>query len=100
MSAPIPDPVITVTRYSVSCLPPDHCGYRRSIVTIEPRGKNRWTVLCDGWAHDVNGEPSMEPQPSERSAAWLAKHSHDLATATVIAENLARTIARVLLGGA
>ncbi|MGW6121473.1 hypothetical protein ACWFRF_20695 [Nocardia sp. NPDC055165] len=40
MTTPIPDPVITITRYSVSCLPPDHCGYGRSLVTIEPRGKN------------------------------------------------------------
>lgn len=95
------DPVVTATRYEVSCLPPDHCGYRRSIVVIETRGHARgtnpiehvWAVSYEGWAYDVEGEPSMEPRPSERTPEWLERHRHDLDTATAIARLVAHTVA-------
>lgn len=94
------EPTVTATRYEVSCLPPEHCGYRRSIVTIEHRGENRWAVMIDGCAHDANGEPSIEPRPSERTDEWLARYRYDLETATAVASKLARVIAAMLTGGA
>lgn len=99
MTTPLPEPTVTATRYTVSCLPPDHCGYSRSIVAIECRDRVAdpsqpvWAVTINGWIYDRDGEPSIEPMPSERHRDWIARHRHDLDTALSIAKLIARTVA-------
>lgn len=98
-----PEPIVTATRYEVSCLPPHHGLYRQSIVVVERRGlghHDRWSVGLDGWVYDRDGEPSLEPRPSERTSEWLERYRHDLDTATSIAQQVARTVAADLTGGA
>ena len=99
------EPVLTATRYEVSCLPPDHCGYGRSIVVVANRSNAAdpnprvWSVDLDGWVYDRDGEPSLEPRPSERTPEWLDRHRHDLDTALRIAALVARTVAGDLTRG-
>ncbi|WP_410877324.1 hypothetical protein [Nocardia sp. A7] len=92
------EPQFVATRWAVSCLPEDHAGYRRSIVTIEQRGPDSYSVAYDGFVHDAKGTPEVEPLPSDRSAEWLARFRHDYPAAAALAARIARIVAVSLTG--
>lgn len=99
------DPTVTPTRYEVSCLPPDHRQYGRSIVVVANRGAAAdanprvWSVDLDGWVYDCDGAFSTDRQPSERTPEWIERYRHDLDTALRIAGLVARTVADDLTRG-
>lgn len=92
------EPLITATRWEVSCLPEDHVGYRRSIVTIDRRGPDSYAVAYGGFVHDAKGTPEIEPPASERSPEWLARFRHDYPAAAALASRIARVVAVSLTG--
>lgn len=82
-------PAIRVTRYDVTCLPPDHMEARHFTLTVEYRGRGLWAVLDGPFALDAAGARSHEPRPSAREDGWLAAHRFDLDTALTIATRVA-----------
>jgi len=69
-----PEPVVTVSQYTVSCLPSDHPEQHHFAVVVRSRGDGRWTV-SDGFDYFApTGEYSADPWPmSENDALELAK---------------------------
>ena len=85
----IPEPVVTVARYEVSCLPEAHIDRAIFTVDVERRGHGKWAVARFKRCYDIDGEPDWEPLPSAREDEWLARYRHDLDTALEIARKVA-----------
>jgi hypothetical protein len=96
-------PEVRVTRYEVSCLPPDNTNARYFTITVEWRGGDRWAVCRLGECLGIGGDWDYESMPSNRTDSWLAAHRFDLETALRFAKVHAprltangRTVADVL----
>lgn len=104
---PTPEPTVRVTRYEVTCLPPDDINTVACTVTVDWRGEDRWAVVHNGAYFDINGnkswgvhwEDGREPTNAEELAsyaraheAWLNAHRFDRDTALGIAREQARVI--------
>jgi hypothetical protein len=101
-----PEPIVTVTKYEVSCLPIDHRERPHFTIFVEWRGVDRWAV-CDGFRSclGADGVWGYEPSPSNREDDWLDAHRFDLDTALALAKEQAPlmtvnrwTVAEVLAG--
>lgn len=104
---PMPEPTVRVTRYEVSCLPPDDINTPAFTITVEWRGEDRWAVMRNGAYYNLHGKKSWgvhweddrEPVTDEEIAAyaraheaWLAEHRFDEQTALRIAREQAPRI--------
>lgn len=78
-----------VTRYEVSCIPPDHIDADLFTIRVEWRGRDRWAVLKRGYCLGTDGEWDYEPTSSERDEEWLAAHRFDEETALRLADEVA-----------
>jgi hypothetical protein len=109
----IPDPIITATRYVVSCLPEGHDERWTYTVQVEYRNDDLYVVTQRLKFANAEGaweyEPNWPEDGSEADAedAWLAAHRFDHDTALRLARRLAktltcrgRTVADVLADGA
>ncbi len=75
MSEPrMPYPTVRVTRYEVSCLPPDHHHAGDFTVTVECDEQGRWMVRRGAQVLSVEGVWSPEPSPFERTREWEQAH--------------------------
>lgn len=101
---PTPEPTVRVTRYEVSCLPPDAADADVFTLTVEWRGDDRWAVRRARAFYDAQGnrswgyrwEDDREPVTDEERASyaqgydeWVAAHRFDLDTALDIAKKAA-----------
>ncbi|WP_405137447.1 hypothetical protein [Nocardia sp. NBC_01388] len=84
-----PEPVVTVTRYEVSCLPEEHRDRRSFSMSVAYRGGEKWCVTDTFECYDLDGHPSFEGRASCRDDAWSARHWFDLVTALALANRLA-----------
>ncbi|OLT13044.1 hypothetical protein BJF79_03855 [Actinomadura sp. CNU-125] len=75
------EPTVRVTRYEVSCLPPDNINAPHFTITVEWRGGGLWAVCRFQQCLSRSGQWSYEPSPSNRSDEWKAMHRFDLETA-------------------
>lgn len=89
---PVPEPTVTATEYSVSCLPLDDINSIEFTLTVEYRGRGKWAVTRLKRCYDIDGNADWEPIPSERQDEWLARYRHDLDTALRIAREVAPTL--------
>lgn len=102
--AEIPEPEVRITRYEVSCLPPDYPDANVFTLTVEWRGEDRWAVRRGGAIYDAEGnrswgyvwEDGREPVTAEERVsyqqgydAWMASHRFDLDTALGVAKKVA-----------
>lgn len=86
----IPDPQTRITRYEVSCIPPDHIDADSFTIAVAWRGRDRWAVLLRGmWCLGTDGKWDHEPIPSERTDEWKATHRFDCETALKLAREAA-----------
>lgn len=67
-------PTVRVTRYEVSCLPPDHHHAADFTVTVECDEYGRWMVRHGAQVLAMDGTWAHEPGPFERTAEWEATH--------------------------
>lgn len=97
----IPDPIVTTTRYEVSCLPADHPWRRHFTITVEYRSDGQWVsseggafLAADGtwsWGYswrDGSQGPKTDAEHREVQEgyeAWKATHRFDLDTALALA---------------
>lgn len=99
-----PEPTVRVTRYEVTCLPPDYSDADVFTLTVEWRGEDRWAVRRGSVFYDAQGDRSWgfqwedgrEPVTDEDREScnqaydvWLAEHRFDLDTALSIAKKAA-----------
>lgn len=89
---PVPEAVIRIAKYAVSCLPRAHRSYWHFTVWVVERAPNEWEVRADGTVHDADGNPIWGPLPLEDREAWHARHRFDLDTAVEIAKKIAPTL--------
>lgn len=82
----IPEPTERVTRYEVSCLPPDHIDAPHFTITVEWRGGDLWAVCRFRECLGTDGEWDYEPSPSNRTDEWKNNHRFDLASALALAQ--------------
>lgn len=81
-----PEATVRVTRYEVSCLPPDHPEHRRFRLTVEIQDRYGWTVH-DGYScYAVDGTPADGLSVYERTDEWIAAHRFDRDTALDLAK--------------
>jgi len=80
------EPTVRVTRYEVSCVPPDDINAHHFTLTVEHRGHDRWAVMNGPFCLGVDGDFGHEPIPSERSDEWKRTHRFDLDTALRLAK--------------
>lgn len=101
----MPEPIVQVTEYAVSCLPESHPDAHCWTIRVEYRGEGRWAVTdrhrylsaAGNWSHgymwrDGSKEPVTDEEYAECSAgmdAWTAEHRHDLDTALRLAREAA-----------
>lgn len=88
----IPEPTERVTRYEVSCLPPDNINAYHFTITVEWRGGDLWAVLHHGYCLGADGEWDYEPRPSSREDDWLETHRFTLGIALMLAKQEAPKI--------
>lgn len=75
MSEPrMPLPTVRVTRYEVSCLPPDHHHAADFTVTVECDEQGRWMVRRGAQVLSQEGVWVPEPGPFERTREWEQAH--------------------------
>lgn len=101
---PTPEPSVKVTRYEVTCMPPDYPDADVFTVTVEWRGDDLWAVKRGAVSYDAQGsrswgyvwEDDREPVTDEEHAsyrrghdAWYDAHRFDLDTALEIAKKVA-----------
>lgn len=89
MTDTIPEPTVRVTRYDVSCVPPDHIDSIHFTARVEYRGHDLWAVLDGPYCLGTDGEWDYEPSPSNREDDWLETHRFDLDTALKLAKEAA-----------
>ena len=107
MSEPrMPMPTVRVTRYEVSCLPPDHCYAADFTITVECDEYGRWMVRRGAHVLSSGATWAPEPGPFERTTEWERTHlfSEEQAVrlARIVVPNLRagdRTADAVLTGG-
>lgn len=90
--ADLPEPTERVTRYEVSCLPPDNINARHFTITVEWRGGDHWAVCWFGECLGADGEWDYEPRPSSREDDWLETHRFTLGIALMLAKQEAPKI--------
>lgn len=83
------EPTVRVTRYEVSCVPPDNIDAPHFTVAVEYRGRDLWAVVRMGECLGTDGEWDFEPRPSSREDDWLDTHRFDLDTALRLAKEVA-----------
>ncbi|MFN2636853.1 MAG: hypothetical protein ABR585_07500 [Gemmatimonadaceae bacterium] len=103
----IPAPEVRVTRYEVSCLPPDDINALAYTLTVEWREGDRWAVKTSGACLNADGvkswghhwEDGREPVTDEEMdahevsrQAWVDAHRFDEETALRIAREVAPTM--------
>jgi hypothetical protein len=89
----IPDPVVQVTGYTVTCLPEDDVAWGGTFtIRVERRGPDRWAVCRLGRCLSTAGNWDYESIPSEREDKWKAEHRFDLKTALRLAKEQAPLI--------
>lgn len=81
MAEPTPEVFVSVTRYEVSCLLPDHREYKNYKINVERHRDGRWSAN-DGFRElNVNGEWGL--------VAYGVRHRHDEETALRLARQAA-----------
>lgn len=65
---------VSVSQYSVGCLPEDDIDSEIFDVTVEYRGKDTWAVVRLGRCLSRTGEWSREPVVTQRMDEWLVEH--------------------------
>ena len=86
---PTPEPTVRVTRYEVTCLPPDHPEAHHFTVRVENRGRGLWAVTDGAHCLGKDGRWDYEPLPSNREDDWRASHRFDRDTALDLAKKAA-----------
>jgi hypothetical protein len=85
----VTDPVVRVSRYTVSCLPEDEIERGSWDLAVEERGEGRWAVLHLGLCLGSDGRFVYEPSPSNRTDEFLADHRFGLDEALALAKRAA-----------
>jgi hypothetical protein len=84
-----PEPVVRVSRYTVSCLPESETQRGSWDINVEERGEGRWAVLHIGQCLGSDGRFVYEPSPSNRTDEFLAAHRFGLDEALALAKRAA-----------
>lgn len=96
----LPEPTVTATRYTVSCLPLDHGSYRHFALTVKHVGDGEWTVTDGPYGLKADGTVDYERGWGDRfgldTALKLAKEHAPKITVNgyTVADALARREAR------
>ena len=88
------EPVVRVTRYTVSCLPEAEIDRSSWDLIVEERGPDSWAVLSGSYCLGRRGKLVYEPSPSRRSDAFKKAYRFPLEEALKIARTYAPTIVR------
>ena len=82
------EPVVRVSRYTVSCLE-DERDRGSWDLSVEERGEGRWAVLHLSYCLGADGRFVYEPSPSNRTDEFLASHRFGLDEALALAKRAA-----------
>lgn len=91
----IPEPTVSISRFSVSCLPAGHDLAPHFRLSVSERDTGKWAVTnLAGQCMSADGRWDDELCPSRRPDGWDTTHRFDLATALRLAKQAARGLTK------